>query len=97
MNNDLYVYHTDGTLIQSKEFDYNVTHAIQDEDTLIMSYDNGTLATYDWNVDKMMDEMDDFGILRSINVSGNSVNQKDKLIVCGTASGDIIMLKQNTK
>lgn len=72
----MFVYHTDGTLIQHIEFDYNVTNAVQDEDSLIISYANGTLACYDWNVDKIVDEWENFGMVKSMAISGHKVQQQ---------------------
>jgi hypothetical protein len=39
------------------EFDHNIVYAIQDEDTLIVAYETGGIACYDWNKDKIVDEL----------------------------------------
>jgi WD40 repeat protein len=71
-NNELELYDTDGRLIQSKELDTGVTHAIQDEDSVIFTYDNGTLACYDWEKDKIVDELEGFGSIKSLSISKKS-------------------------
>ena len=69
LNNDLGLYSTDGDQIQRRDFDYNIKHALQDQDSLILTYENGTMACYDWNVDKIIDEWEDFGNVRSMGIS----------------------------
>ena len=92
-NNDLYIYHTDGTLIQQRDFDFNVTHAVQDEDSLIITYENGTLACYDWNKDKIVDELEDFGSVKSIAISSHRTPEASRVLVFGMDNGDITILK----
>ncbi len=94
-NNDLEVYDIDGRLIQNKELDQGVTQAVQDEDSIIFTYDNGTLGVYDWNADKMLDELEGFGITKSLNLSTHrKVPTKDRLLVAGGENGELMMFKQ---
>ena len=99
-NNDLEVYDTDGRLIQNKELDFNVTHAVQDEDSVIFSYENGCLAVYDWNKDKLVEEKEDFGVVKSMSVSSQSTNRSgilsknDKMLVTGGERGEVTILRR---
>lgn len=93
-NNDLEMYDIDGRLIQSKELDSNVTNAVQDEDSVVMSYDNGTLAVYDWNLDKIVDEKEGLGNVKSLSISSNTVSRNDRMLAVGSDKGEITFLKQ---
>jgi hypothetical protein len=46
---------------------------VQDEDSILLSYENGTLACYDWLNDKVVEEWENFGNVKSIGVSPKSV------------------------
>lgn len=94
-NNELEMYDIDGRLIQSKELDFNVTHAVQDEDSVVFAYDNGTLAVYDWNKDTLVEEREeDFGSVKAMGISEGRVSRNDKmLVVCGSEC-DLTILKR---
>lgn len=82
------MYDTDGRLIQSKELDFNVTHAVQDEDSVVFAYENGTLAVYDWNKDQLVEEKENFGVVKAMT-------KGERMIVTGGERGELIMLKHN--
>ena len=93
-NNDLELYDTDGRLIQSKELDQGVTHAVQDEDCVLFNYDNGTLACYDWEKDKIIDEYENFGSVKSLSISSyKKLLSKDMILVAGGDDGELVMFK----
>ncbi|CDW73591.1 protein fan [Stylonychia lemnae] len=93
-NNELEMYDTDGRLIQSKELDFNVTHAAQDQDSVVLTYDNGTLAVYDWNSDKLVDEKEDIANIKSLAISSDKVPQNEKMLAIGGDKGDLTLLRQ---
>jgi hypothetical protein len=53
------------------EFDQNIVCAAQDKDTLYVGYQDGGLASYDWNKDRIVDEIHDIGPIKSIAISSN--------------------------
>ena len=66
------------------EFDHNIVYAIQDEDTLIVAYESGGIACYDWNKDKIVDELrTGLGVIKSIGVSDTRVARSERTLVCG--------------
>jgi len=94
-NNTLQIYHTDGALIQQKEFDCNIVKGIQEEDCILLSYENGTLASYDWYADKVVDEWENFGVARSMTLKyKNGSSTKAVGLVCGFDNGDIGILRK---
>lgn len=72
INNNLHIYHTDGSLIQQRDFDYNIVCGVQDEDSMLLAYDNGTLACYDWYNDKVVDEWEKFGKVKVLAYNQSS-------------------------
>ena len=63
------LYDGEGRVVQRMEFDHNVVCAVQDEDTLIVAYQNGGIACYDWQKDKIVDEIKDIGPIKCISIS----------------------------
>jgi hypothetical protein len=61
---------------------------------LIIAYDNGTLACYDWYVDKVVDEWENFGLVKSMAFSGKVGVSNAKGIVVGFENGDFGVLGQ---
>jgi len=79
------------------EFDNNIVYAVQDEDTLIVAYQDGGIASYDWNKDKIVDEIRSIGPIKSIHISDSRLPKSEKILVCGGESGEIILLKPGNK
>ena len=88
-NNVVEIYDTDGRVIQSREFDYNVTHAVQDEDSLVLSYQNNTLACYDWSQDKVVDELEAFA--EGMDIKAMTIH--GQVVACGGEAGEINILQ----
>jgi hypothetical protein len=53
------------------------------------------IAAYDWNVDKIVDQWEDFGDIKSLSVSKKDVSEKNRTLTCGMSNGDIIFLKSD--
>ena len=79
------------------EFDQNVACAIQDDDSIIVAYQEGGLACYDWNKDKIIDEIKSIGPVKSLNISPKKLPNNDRVLVCGCANGEVVILRQNCK
>jgi hypothetical protein len=93
-NNELAVYDADGSVIQRMEFDHNIVFAFQDEDTLIVAYEEGGIACYDWNKDKIVDEYrHGMGPIKSIAVSDHRVPKADRILLCGGQAGEVYIFK----
>lgn len=94
VNNELEVYDADGTVIQRAEFDANIVYALQDEDVLIVAYQTGGLAVYDWNKDRIVEEMKGgLGPIKSIAISDAKCPKADRVLVCGGEKGELIILR----
>lgn len=51
---------------------------------MLFSYDNGTLACYDWEKDKIVDEFENFGSIKSLSISNDkNISARGKLLVAG--------------
>ena len=51
---------------------------------MLFTYDNGTLASYDWEKDKIIDEFENFGAVKSLSISNyKKLLPKDKVLVAG--------------
>ena len=93
-NNELSVYDADGLVIQRMEFDHNITYAVQDEDTLIVAYESGGIACYDWNKGKIVDELrTGMGVVKSIGVSDTRAPKADRILVCGSQGGEVYIFR----
>ena len=75
------------------EFDQNVVCAAQDEDVLVVAYQNGGIACYDWNKDKIFDEIKDIGPIRSMSITNSNTRATDKILVCGGESGEVVIFR----
>jgi WD40 repeat protein len=96
-NNELAVYDADGSVIQRMEFDHNIVFAVQDEDTLIVAYEEGGIACYDWNKDKIVDEYTHgVGPIKSITVSDHRVPKQERILVCGGKSGEVYIFRHKS-
>ena len=97
-NNELEIYDSMGRVIQRMEFDHNIVCAAQDADTLVVAYENGGICCYDWNKDKIIDELKDIGNVKCLNISVNEkIAKNDKVLVCGSTEGEVFILKRKSK
>jgi hypothetical protein len=58
----------------------------------LLSYQNSGIAVYDWNTDRIVEEIDDINAVKSLTISSNKVNQRDRIAVCGSEAGAITIL-----
>jgi len=65
-------------VISDYEFDFNICFFVQHEDTLLLSHENGQLTVFDWNVGKIIEEIDDFGWVQSAAVWDGGIIFGDK-------------------
>ena len=81
------------------EFDHNIVCAAQDDDILIIAYQDGGLGSYDWTKDKIIDEIKSIGPIKSIDISRpatsgtGSITKEERVLVCGGEAGEILVLR----
>ena len=61
---------------------------------MVLAYDNGTIAIYDWNNDKVIDEKDDFGMVKCMGISNQGVNKNERMLAMGNDNGELTLLKR---
>jgi hypothetical protein len=93
-NNELEVFDGKGQCLQNYVFEDNVQCAIQDEDSLIVAFQNGGIACYNWNQDKISDSLKGIGPVKSFAISDPvKVSKPEKILVCGCESGELIIIR----
>ena len=84
------VYDGQGQCLQQFQFEDNVQCAIQDEDTLIVAYQNGGLATYNWSQNKLVNTLKGVGPIKSIAITNSpKVSKSERILVCGCENGEL--------
>lgn len=93
LNNKLEIYDGNGRPVQRMEFDHNILCAVQDRDVLFVAYQEGGLASYDWNKDRLVDELVHVGPFKSLAISGREASER--VIVCGGEGGEVVIIRGN--
>ena len=92
-NNEVELYDADGRVVQRMEFDHNVVCATQDDDIVVIAYQTGGIACYDWTKDMIVCEILDVGPFKSLTSSRVSIPTAERVIVGGGESGEVLILK----
>jgi hypothetical protein len=95
VNNKLEIFDGNGRPVQRMEFDHNVVCAVQDKDTLYVGYQEGGLTSYDWNKDRLIDQLpSSIGPFKSLAISTSPrVPQGERVIVCGGERGEVVIIR----